>query len=93
MVQSGVLHFFTKKIALVQALPAGAGPPVPVDVLIIRGNPLLRMDELARCFPAPLFVFDSNNSPWRTRRWKAECQRLGIAWYDVREQGAWEMSF
>ncbi|MCC6463058.1 MAG: ComEC family competence protein [Saprospiraceae bacterium] len=92
-IENGVVHFFSKKIAIVQQLPSNTVPVVPVDALIIRGNPSCQIQEAIRHFPAALLVFDASNSPWRTRRWKAECAALGLAWHDVREQGAWETSF
>jgi len=90
--QPPFLQFFEKKLLVVgrQFRAADrAGPPVAVDVLILYGNPGIRLEDCLRQFPCSLVVFAASNSRRRVERWKTTCRAHGVAFYDVGEQGAW----
>lgn len=86
------LQFFSKKIVMLDdpALLKGKRQ-IAVDVLVLSGN--LRTD-IANCqtyFPCGLVVIDGTSSWRRVAAWKAQCRELGIAVWDVRAQGAYEI--
>ncbi|MFN8304572.1 MAG: ComEC/Rec2 family competence protein [Saprospiraceae bacterium] len=85
------IGFYDLKIAWLAPETRLQGHPasVPVDVLLVSGNPDSDPPEALHCFPATRVVLDASNSGKTLRRWKKECQRLGISCHDVREQGAW----
>lgn len=85
------IGFFNLKIALIDDARwlRGQTPAVPVDVLLICQNPLLDISACQRRFPARQIILDASNSWKNTRRWKAECDALGLPCHDVREKGAW----
>lgn len=62
---------------------------VPVDVLIISGNPNVSITDCHEKFPFQLVVFDTSNSRRKTERWKLECAKNGWTCHDIRTQGAW----
>lgn len=86
------VQFFNQKIALVDDarwVKTGRTPPVAVDVLLLAKSPRVNMADCRERFPFKLAVFDASNSWKQIERWKAECEAAGIAFHDVREQGAW----
>ncbi|MBK8966530.1 MAG: ComEC/Rec2 family competence protein [Saprospiraceae bacterium] len=94
--QPPFLQFFEKKLAVVgRQIKANdrAGPPVNVDVVILHGNPNINIDDCLRQFPCDLVVFAASNTRRRVERWKADCQVKDLAFYDVGENGAWELVF
>jgi len=62
--------------------------PLPVDYVILRGNPRLGMDELKQLFDFKMLVFDSSNSRWNVKKWIEACKKMSIPFYDVGEEGA-----
>lgn len=70
-------------------LETGVPPPLPVDVVILRGNPRIQLSDCLRRFPCRLVVADASNSWKKTEYWKQQCRSAGIAFHDVRESGAW----
>ena len=86
------VQFFDLKIAVINDarwVKPGDIAPIAVDVLLLSKSPRV---SIARCrgqFPFKLVVFDASNSWKQIERWKAECDAAGVAYHDVREQGAW----
>ncbi|MFW5663532.1 MAG: ComEC/Rec2 family competence protein [bacterium] len=60
-----------------------------LDHLIIRGNPRLHLSDLADVDPARMIVFDNSNPLYQQRKWKNECDSLGINCWSVALQGAY----
>ena len=61
---------------------------IPVDCLLVANNARTDLEGLLQTFDCKLVLFDASSSPWRIERWKEESIRLGVSFYDVREQGA-----
>lgn len=61
---------------------------IEMDILIISGNPRIRIAELQRVFDCPLLVMDAANSLWKIAKWKSECEALNLRCYSVPEEGA-----
>ncbi|MCK6694610.1 MAG: ComEC family competence protein [Thermoanaerobaculia bacterium] len=86
------VQFYEKTLVIIDDkrwIQPSVRAPVGVEVLVLRNNVKLRLDDCLRQFPARLVVFDASNSRGRVERWKAECKSLNIPFHDVREQGAW----
>lgn len=86
------VQFFNLKIVIINDARwskwSGVAP-VPVDVLLLSKNPRISIAQCRAQFPCKLVVFDASNTWKQAERWKAECEAEGVAYHDVREQGAW----
>jgi competence protein ComEC len=65
---------------------------IPVDAVIISGNPKLQLPELATIFDCKKYIFDSSNPLWKIRQWKKQADSLHLRHHSVPEQGAFEMA-
>jgi competence protein ComEC len=65
---------------------------VPVDLLLVSGNPKLYFTQLTKTFSVKQVVFDSSCPFWKTNLWKKDCDSLHIPYHDVSEKGAFVMS-
>jgi competence protein ComEC len=69
-------------------------PPVKerilVDIIILSGNPNIRISELAAMFNCRQYLFDSSNPLWKIRQWKKDADSLHLRHHTVSEQGAFE---
>jgi competence protein ComEC len=72
------------------ALPA-VKRKMPVDLIIIGGNPKLYLSQLATLFDCSLYVFDSSNPLWKIRYWKKDADNLHLRHHSVPEKGAFIM--
>lgn len=85
-------QFFEKRMAMIDDarwVKKGNPRPLPVDVLMLSQSPRVSIAECQERFPFQMVVFDASNSWKQAGRWKEECERLGVPFHDVREQGAW----
>jgi len=84
--------FAGKRILLLDTLLPWRPPAerITIDVVIISGNPRLRLDQLAAVFHCGLIVADASNSKRSTGKWQQQAKSLQLSFYDVYEQGAWE---
>jgi len=62
--------------------------PLTVDFVILRRNPILKLDELKQLFNFKMLVFDSSNSRWSMKKWIEACKKMNIPFYDVGASGA-----
>jgi len=67
-------------------------PKISIDLLLISGNPKLRVSRLAKTFQIKQIVFDGSNSFWKLNPWKKDCDSLHIPFYNVSEKGAFVMN-
>ncbi|MBK6933461.1 MAG: ComEC family competence protein [Saprospirales bacterium] len=91
-VRPPVIQFHHKKFVLIDDslwLDDPAGPPTPVDVLLVHNNPKIPPGVCLRQFRCRLVICSAANSHWRVERWKAACRKSGVPVFDVREKGAW----
>src|SRR6187399_3369393 len=65
---------------------------IPVDLLLISGNPKLYFNKLAETFSVKQVVFDGSCPSWKINYWKKDCESLHIPWHDVSEKGAFVMN-
>ena len=60
-----------------------------VDLVIISGNPNLYIDQLRKLVDFNELVFDSSNKPARIKYWGRDAEQFHIAYWDVKERGAY----
>ena len=68
------------------------GEKIPVDLLLISGNPKLYFNKLAETFSIKQVVFDGSCPAWKINYWKKDCDLLHISYHDVNEKGAFVMN-
>jgi len=66
---------------------------IPVDLLLISGNPKLYFNKLTETFSVKQVVFDASCPAWKIHYWKKDCDSLRIPYHDVSEKGAFLMNF
>lgn len=66
---------------------------IETDVLIVTGNPALSVQGLLESFNVHHLVFDNTNSPWKIKKWKAECSQLQVSCSSTAEEGAFVMNW
>ena len=89
-IQKNTIAFGNKKVLLIDK-PVNKtykGPKIYADIIIITGNPKLYMQDLARVFNCPQYVFDATNTPWKIAYWKKDCDSLHLRSHSVQQQGA-----
>jgi competence protein ComEC len=65
---------------------------IPIDLLLVSGNPKLYFNNLSETFFIKQAVFDGSCPAWRINYWKKDCDSLHIPYHDVSEKGAFVMN-
>lgn len=65
---------------------------IPVDYVLIRGNPWGTLTELLEPFDCQRVIFDASNYPGNIAKWRAEAEKLGLEIEDVQTNGAFQLS-
>jgi competence protein ComEC len=65
---------------------------IPVDLLLVSGNPKLYFTQLTKTFSVKQVVFDGSCPAWKINYWKKDCDSLHIPYHNVSEKGAFVMS-
>lgn len=63
---------------------------IPVDIIVLSGNPRIYLSRLAAVFDCKQWVFDSSNPLWKIRYWKKDADILHLRHHTTSEQGAFE---
>lgn len=74
--------------ALTGPLPA---EKIPVDIIILSGNPRLHLSQLTQRFICAQYIFDSSNPLWKIQYWKKDADSLHLRHHTISEQGAFEV--
>jgi len=64
---------------------------IPVDIIILSGNPRIYLSRLAAIFDCQQYIFDSSNPLWKIRYWKKDADSLHLRHHTISEQGAFEV--
>ena len=64
---------------------------IPVDMIILSGNPRVYLSQLASVFTCSQYIFDSSNPMWKIRYWKKDADSLHLRHHTISEQGAFEV--
>ena len=90
----GFFQFSGKTIALLtRKFPVGFKRNIPVDFLIITGDPKVEMEDIRTTFHPGVVIIDATNSSFRVSKWLAEAKKFGITCHAVSKQGAYEAEF
>ena len=68
------------------------GAKIKVEFIIIQTNPKFNIDSILQNFIFEKIIFDTSNSQWKVEKWKTDCQKLNIQYYDIFEKGAFEVA-
>lgn len=71
-------------------LTFAAKQKIPVDIIVLTGNPKIGLTQLTTVFDCPQYVFDATNPLWKIRYWKKDADSLHLRHHTVSEQGAFE---
>lgn len=87
----GFLSFGSRRIVLLQPRHLRLRPirPVSCDWIVLEGIRFVDFDALQQNFRFDKLLISGSNSYKARRRWKKECIRRNIPFYDLREAGAW----
>jgi hypothetical protein len=64
-----------------------------VDYLILAENTGVAIEKAFSYFTPKLIIFDSSNSVKMSRKWKKQCEKTGVKFFDVSMQGAFVAEF
>jgi competence protein ComEC len=70
-----------------------ADKKLKIDYLVLTKNVYVKLSELMQFIDFQKVIIASNNKIWRIKKWKQECEELGIPYHDVTTQGAWRIDF
>lgn len=88
--ESGFIQFQHKRLALIDSLPAvRPEQKIPLDFLILTGNPKGSLKKLTEPYAFEEVIFDSSNPSWTVKRWVEEAEEAGFAYHAVPLEGAW----
>ncbi|MGK0366836.1 MAG: competence protein ComEC, partial [Saprospiraceae bacterium] len=83
------IHFYDKKVFLVDKMPVRDKEIIKVNFLIIRGNPRLNLEKLFEIFSFEKVIFDNSNSQYKVRDWIKYCEDNNIDFHYTATDGAW----
>ncbi len=90
-IHNGFIQFYNKRIAVVNEkiiINNKETTPLPIDYLIVSKNLNVRIENLLKLYQPALIVFDSSNSDYRIKKWKAQCCKVNQRFYSVPDSGA-----
>ncbi len=91
--QNPFIQFFDKKIVLLDdTFQFRKEIKINVNFIIIQNNPNFKMEDISQNFIFEKIIFDTSNSQWKVENWKSDCQKLNIQYFDIFEQGAFEVT-
>lgn len=61
---------------------------INIDILLIAGNPNIRMRDLSPGLSPSIIIFAPSNSLWKIAQWKKECEVLHLPCFSIPERGA-----
>lgn len=90
------VQFCGKKVLLLTdttSLPPILMKRVKVDYLILTQTPRVSLQKTLDWLEVNKVIFDASNSYKQVNQWKSECELYGLSCHDVREKGAFVVSF
>lgn len=85
--------FNNKRWGMLTCLPPMPAVPLKLDVLFIRGNPRIKMEDLLQRIDFQELVIDNTNSFSTAQKWKTACEILNKKVWVIKEQGAWYVDY
>lgn len=59
------------------------------DYVVLSHNAKVYLENLCKAIDFGQLIFDSSNRPWLVNRWKKDCEKLKLPYWDVNEKGAY----
>lgn len=89
------VQFYDKSFLIVgkDGLPASPAQKTHVNYLLLSHNARLKLPELPTNLLFDTLIIDQSNSYRKTNEWIEQCTQLNIPYHNMREQGAWTISF
>jgi competence protein ComEC len=86
--------FGSKRIILIDSARnfAGSNQKIKADVIVLSANTRLTIEQLQQTFDGSQIVIDGSNSRWKVNKWRADCEKLGLACHYVVDKGAFVMN-
>ncbi len=87
--KNNFLQFYNTKITIVDnAIYLPKNINMEVDYILLRNSPKIVMDELVHIFDFKKLIFDNSNKKWQVEKWKEQCEKLQLEYYDIAVEGA-----
>jgi len=90
-------HFFKfcgKRIGILnKKIPKGFTASMPLDYLIISGNPVVNLRDVQKIFRPGMVILDGRNSGFRINQWLDTAKTMKIPCHSVNKNGAFEIEF
>jgi competence protein ComEC len=92
--EDNIINYYNKRILLIDQTKqfAALENKMPVDLLILSGNPKFYFTTIVKTFSVKQVVFDGSCPAWKINYWKKDCDSLRIPYHDVSEKGAFVMN-
>lgn len=90
-IDKSYLQFGDRRLVIVDhTLPISVVPRISLKCTyaVVRDDPKITMREMIANYNSSLIIFDGTNSRYKINQWKKECDAIGIAYYDIKEEGA-----
>jgi competence protein ComEC len=92
--QGRFIQFEDKRIAIInREIPMVPREKLKINILILTGNPAVKLDDITKAFIFDQIVIDVTNQNWKVREWMNEAAKLKIRIYSMFSSGAFEMDF
>jgi len=83
------LQFSDQRMVIVSSvIPPAMKGTLHADLVIVRKDPDIEINTIARIFTPHQIVIDPSNSWYKSRRWKEQAEKVGIPCHSVLEEGA-----
>jgi hypothetical protein len=57
--------------------------------MYVSNNPMDSISNLLQVVRPKMVLFAANNKPFFLKKWKQECDVMGIAYFSIKEKGAY----
>ena len=90
MVRKGnFIQFLDRRIGIIsESMPPGFTHKLKLDLVILRRNPKITIQEIMKVFSPDKIVIDASNSWYNSRDWRQQAEEAGIPCHSVVEKGA-----
>lgn len=84
------LQFGDKRLLILpkQAYAWQPNTTIKVDYLLLTQNTKANLAKLSPCLHFDKIIIDASNNYWRVKKWRKQCEELGLSYYDINEKGA-----
>jgi competence protein ComEC len=84
-------QFYNRSILIIDSTTNIPVNSFSIDLLLLSKNPRIALHSILDKVHAQMVVADPSNHPKKLQQWKKLCDSLGILFYDVSRQGAFQL--